>query len=118
MKEQNKEIQSRRDFFKMAAKSALPILGAVLLANAPTIVRASNKNSTYCEHCNSNCTNGCRTGCHHGCGNNCYLNCEGYTSKYHPSGDCATCKYNCASCKGQCNGTCSGSCSRSSYTVS
>ena len=34
---QNEELQSRREFFKKAAKSALPILGAVVLASAPGI---------------------------------------------------------------------------------
>lgn len=29
----NEELQSRREFFKKAAKSALPILGAVVLAS-------------------------------------------------------------------------------------
>ena len=114
----NEELQSRREFFKKAAKGALPILGAVLLANAPMISQAADVSSTYCNHCNSNCVNGCRTGCHRGCGSSCYTNCQGQTSKYHPSGDCATCKYYCAGCQGQCAGTCSGSCKGSSYTVS
>ena len=33
--ERNEELQSRREFFKKAAKGALPILGAMVLANAP-----------------------------------------------------------------------------------
>ena len=37
MKKENNEIQSRREFFKKAAKGALPILGAVLLASSPII---------------------------------------------------------------------------------
>lgn len=32
--EKNEELQSRREFFKKAAKGALPILGAVVLASA------------------------------------------------------------------------------------
>ena len=117
-KENQEELQSRRDFFKKAAKSALPILGMTLLVSNPIIAKTIDNSLTYCDHCNSNCTNGCRTGCHRGCGSSCYTNCEGYTRKYHPSGECATCKYYCAGCQGQCSGTCSGSCSRSSYTVS
>lgn len=38
---QNEELQSRREFFKKAAKSALPILGAVVLASAPGIANAA-----------------------------------------------------------------------------
>ena len=116
MEEKNKreEIQSRREFFKKAAKVALPVVGAAILSSVPNVLNAS----TYCEHCNSNCTNGCRTGCSHGCGSSCYTNCQGYTSKYHPSGDCATCKYYCAGCQGECSGTCSGSCVGGNYKVS
>ena len=116
-KKTNEELQSRREFFKNAAKATLPILGALLVSSNSLIAKAINDDAGYCSHCNSNCTNGCRTGCHRGCGNNCYVNCEGYTHKYHPSGECATCKYNCAGCQGQCSGTCSGTCSRTSYTV-
>lgn len=117
-KKRNEEIQSRREFFKNAAKGALPILGAILLSNVPIIAKAADESATYCNHCNSNCTNGCRTGCQRGCGSTCYQSCQGNTSKYHPSGDCTTCKYYCAGCSGQCSGTCSGSCNGSSYTVS
>lgn len=34
-KNKNEELQSRRDFFKKAAKGVLPILGAVVLSGAP-----------------------------------------------------------------------------------
>ena len=33
--EKNEELQNRREFFKKAAKSALPILGAIVLAGSP-----------------------------------------------------------------------------------
>ena len=117
-KKENNELQSRREFFKKAAKSTLPILGAVILASNPIISKASEECLAYCEHCNSNCTNGCRTGCQRGCGNSCHTNCQGHTHKYHSSSDCDTCKYYCAGCTGECRGTCSGSCNGSSYTVS
>ena len=31
------ELQNRREFFKRAAKGALPILGAIVLANVPNV---------------------------------------------------------------------------------
>ena len=37
--EKNEELQSRREFFKKAAKGALPILGAIALAGAPGVVK-------------------------------------------------------------------------------
>lgn len=117
MKKENNEIQSRREFFKKAAKGALPILGAVILASSPIISNASEEYLTYCENCNSNCTNGCRTGCSRGCGNSCLTNCQAHTHKYHPSADCDTCKYYCAGCTGECSGTCTASCKGGSYTV-
>ena len=39
--EKNEELQSRREFFKKAAKGALPILGAIVLANAPAVINAA-----------------------------------------------------------------------------
>lgn len=41
--EKNEELQSRRDFFKKAAKGALPILGAILLSGAPQILNVAEK---------------------------------------------------------------------------
>lgn len=41
-KEKNEELQSRREFFKKAAKGALPILGAVVLASAPGLANAAD----------------------------------------------------------------------------
>ena len=117
MKKKNNELQSRREFFKKAAKGALPILGAVLLASSPIISKASEECLTYCNHCNSNCTNGCRTGCHRGCGNDCFIACKSSSSS-HGGPACATCMYACMGCKGGCNGTCMSSCIKSNYTVS
>ena len=34
----NEELQTRREFFKKAAKGALPILGAIVLAGTPGIL--------------------------------------------------------------------------------
>lgn len=82
----NEELQSRREFFKKAAKGALPILGAIVLANAPAIVNAAGDNPTGCRGCASYCSGGC-------------------------SGSCTSCV---GSCNGTCNFTCRGTCKTSS----
>ena len=37
------ELQNRREFFKKAAKGALPILGAIVMANVPNVLNATEK---------------------------------------------------------------------------
>ena len=90
-KERNEEIQSRREFFKNAAKGALPILGAVLLANAPVIARAADSEATM------GCTGTCYGTCYGSC-NGCSTTCTG------------TCKHSCDGCSTTCTGTCKNSC--------
>lgn len=92
-KERNEEIQSRREFFKNAAKGALPILGAVLLANAPVIARAADSEAPMgctgtcygtchgsCKGCSSTCTGTCENGCK-GCSTTCTGECSHYACK-------------------------------------
>lgn len=90
--EKNEELQSRREFFKKAAKGALPILGAIALAGAPGVVKAAEE----AMDCNYSCSNSCRGNCYGGC-----------------SGSCGgACSYSCQNtCKGSCQGRCSGGCS-------
>ncbi len=92
-KERNEEIQSRREFFKNAAKGALPILGAVLLANAPVIARAADSEAPMgctgtctgacygsCKGCSTTCTGTCSHGCK-GCSTTCTGGCKFYACK-------------------------------------
>ena len=84
----NEELQSRREFFKNAAKGALPILGAIMLANSPIIARSTVRESLNCESsCESSCSGRCQGGCSGSC-----------------SGACTGCK-----------GSCSGSCTATSH---
>lgn len=84
--EENKkkeELQSRRGFFKSAAKKALPILAAVALANVPQIMKAAEMEATGCKNtcygsCDGTCRNACEGLCRRGC-----------------SGCTATCKNSC-----------------------
>ena len=89
-KNKNEELQSRRDFFKKAAKGVLPILGAVVLSGAPQILKAAEEQM------------GCRYGCAGSCYYNCYQSCQG---------NCRTGCY--TMCTGGCDGSCKGTCSQS-----
>ena len=47
-KKQKEELQSRREFFKQAAKKALPVIGAIALASTPIIANAAEKEPMGC----------------------------------------------------------------------
>lgn len=95
----NEELQSRREFFKRAAKAALPIVGAVVLANAPIIAKAATPDD--CKYgCSSLCYSSCRGSCQYNCYTGCQSNCRGGCS---------------GSCQGCCQASCSGSCRGSNY---
>lgn len=82
------EVKNRREFFKEAARKALPIIGAVALMNNPVIAKAVENESM-----------GCNSNCQIACANNCYIYCEG------------SCKEGCyKTCKGTCIGGCNRSC--------
>ena len=93
---QNKEIQSRREFFKEAAKKALPVIGAIVLASSPILANAEEIEPTSCDW-------GCQGGCQGGCGRSCSYGCSGSCS-----GSCS------GACKGGCSHSCSYSCNGSS----
>lgn len=86
------ELQNRREFFKKAAKGALPILGAIVLANVPSVLKAAETEpmgcpkvcrdscAFKCEGCLNNCARSCTScsdGCARGCHANCYTGCNG-----------------------------------------
>lgn len=69
-KNKNEELQSRRSFFKKAAKTVLPILGAILIGSTHIEVKASSKPATGCETTCTGCTGRCLgvcTGCENVC---------------------------------------------------
>lgn len=88
----NEELQSRREFFKKAAKGALPILAAVVLASSPNLLNAASKAPMGCSY--RNCEGGCSATCYGTCKGSCNTSCQTY-------------------CKGTCKGTCSGKCTSS-----
>lgn len=80
--EKNEELQSRREFFKKAAKGALPILAAVALAGTPAIVNATTKDPMGCTRygCGT-CTGSCRSTCSGACYTTCSGGCKYYACK-------------------------------------
>ena len=120
MKENKKteELQSRREFFKQAAKKALPIIGAIALANVPLLSHAAEKVHSGCNGngckgtCEGGCYGGCRTGCENGCGSNCLMDCEGHTFVR----TCFDCKGSCSGCNNGCKYSCQRTCKNMSYT--
>lgn len=112
-KQQNEELQSRREFFKKAAKGALPILGAIALANAPVIAKAAEETPMGCEwgcsgSCRYSCENTCRSTCENTCNALCDNSCKGYCRD--------SCQTGCQNtCKGYCQYSCRSSCANSSY---
>jgi hypothetical protein len=93
--EKKDELQSRRQFFKKAAKGALPILGAIALANMPIIAKASETAMGCSSGCYTSCSNTCSNTCVGGCNSRC-------------SGCGTACGHGCATgCSGGCTG-CNG----------
>ena len=72
----NEELQSRREFFKKAAKAALPVVGAVVLSSLP-IAEAKAQYG-----CGGNCKGTCVQNCVFACRSSCKGNCDG-TCEYH-----------------------------------
>ena len=79
-KKRNEELQSRREFFKSAAKVALPVIGAVLLSNAPAfaqVCRCTSLQAPSGPHQGKNCGYTCSGGCVGSCEGTCSATCRG-----------------------------------------
>lgn len=85
----NEELQSRREFFKSAAKAALPVIGAVVLAQVPILAHSQAPSTcskgSCAGTCWANCRNACEVYCTQGCTGHCKSACKlNCTSKtYH-----------------------------------
>lgn len=77
----NEELQSRREFFKKAAKGALPILGAIALANVPLLSSAADSQNGCSRYGCGVCTSGCSGACKGGCYTTCSGGCKHYACK-------------------------------------
>lgn len=74
-KKENEELQSRREFFKKAAKAALPVVGAVVLASLP-IVKSEAATGCYMAGCRFDCEGGCNDSCYGSCKGTCNASCQ------------------------------------------
>ena len=75
-KKNNEELQSRRQFFKQAAKGALPIIAATVMASAPVIMNAAEPTMGCTSTCKLACASNCYTGCEGGCADHCARSCS------------------------------------------
>ncbi|MCD8291832.1 MAG: Cys-Xaa-Xaa-Xaa repeat radical SAM target protein [Prevotella sp.] len=69
----NEELQSRREFFKKAAKATLPVIGAIALMSIPTASKAISmgcSNDACTGTCMGTCKGTCES-CSHGCAVSC-----------------------------------------------
>ena len=117
---ENKDLQGRREFFKEAAKKALPILGTVALLGNPVIAKAVEEplmeRPMGCTR--QDCTSGCIQSCYRTCSGSCKGDCTGRCTNTCKGSCVGNCTGRCANtCKGDCQGTCNwscvGSCSKS-----
>lgn len=129
-KNSNEELQSRREFFKSAAKAALPVVGAVVLSNplfaqkGGTVNFKVHPNRSYsgygCRDCTGACSGSCQGYCDGTCSGTCETTCSGSCKGGNSAGNPNTsCGYGCSnSCAGGCSGTCYRTCqgSCSGYT--
>ena len=79
---QNEDLQSRREFFKNAAKGALPILAFTVLGTS-FLTSCGDDDDDDEKGCGSKCTGGCQDSCSGDCDGGCTNNCDGFCG-----GDC------------------------------
>lgn len=95
---EKKELQTRREFFKKAAKGALPILAVTSLSGCSIFMDALGESmSSYGSGGGGSYgggSSGSESGCGYSCSNNCSGGCDG------------TCRWGCeTTCRGSCEGT-------------
>jgi len=86
----NEELQSRREFFKSAAKGALPILALTVLGPGflSSCEKDKDKEDSGCGKsscrggCDSSCSGSCDEDCTDICAYGCSGTCEGHTRSW------------------------------------
>lgn len=66
----NEELQSRREFFKSAAKGVLPILALTALGSTIFTACEKEEDGKTCAACTNECS-GCGFGCQDDCSGSC-----------------------------------------------
>ncbi len=124
-KNSSEELQNRREFFKKAAKAALPVVGAVVLANplmaqiGGTVNYISSVNPAHaaamgCSECSGSCLRTCQGNCNSTCQGDCNSTCSGTCEGSGTAGNPnSNCMYGCSN---SCSGGCKGSCYRTCYS--
>jgi len=111
-KDKNRELLSRRDFFRKAAINTLPFIAAIAV---PPIFTACSPEPTPTPSGCDGCSSTCEGSCDKSCSGSCEESCAGSSSNSGSScSDCSsTCKDTCSntcseSCKNACSDTCTG----------
>ena len=60
---ENEELQTRRQFFKKAAKSVLPMLGVIAVGPSVIMSSLTSCSSNGCDSCEAACMDNCDTAC-------------------------------------------------------
>lgn len=82
-KKENEELQSRREFFKKAAKAALPVVGAVVLSSLPIVQAEAQYPNCMCgSTCTYQCDGSGNDSCYGSCRGGCNASCLGGCSSY------------------------------------
>lgn len=113
----HEELQTRREFFKKAARGVLPIIGAVALTPLLTACPGGD-DPTGCDGCEGTCSSSCSTTCKGtsssgctGCSAQCQSDCDTSCNTTCNTTCTATCADDCSEgCKDSCNNTCSTTC--------
>ena len=100
----NKELQTRREFFKKASKNTLPFLGAFVLGPAISLTTLTSCGCDGCEAaCMDNCEGGCIGSCQGSATSSTCFNCSSSCSGGSTSNTCSNCSNNCSSsCSNNC----------------
>lgn len=120
-KNPNEELQSRREFFKKAAKAALPVVGAVVFSQMPALGQITGGKVFFdaqrsdCQDCTGSCMGGCQSSCRNTCEGNCTGDCTGSSTNGSSNGQVTGCVVG-GGCMNSCAGGCKGTCYRTCYT--
>ncbi len=111
-KDKNRELLSRRDFFKKAAINTLPFIAMITI---PSYLSSCNKEddpiNSGCKDCSSNCESGCDSLCAVACSNDCSGACRDSCLGTCEDGCKNTCPQSCgAGCSSSCGFNCSFDC--------
>lgn len=83
-KNRNEELQSRREFFKKAAKGALPVVAVLAMSSNPVVAKATEAMGCTIDVCTATCAGTCKgtcRGCAHSCSGTCMSGCSS-SSRY------------------------------------